>query len=70
MKKLYSVLALWLLNGLVFAQTANANLSDVEPVSPFGVYAFVIIFFGMIIGVVWHMWKGDKDPASAGPKKQ
>ena len=70
MKKLYSVLALWLLNGLAFAQTANANLSDVEPVSPFGVYAFVIIFFGMIIGVVWYMWKGDKDPASAGPKKQ
>lgn len=71
MRKLCSLLSLCLMNAAAFAQsTPAAGVNDAETVSPFVVYAFLIIFFGGIIGVGVYMWKSDKKPdGDAAPKK-
>lgn len=61
MRKLYSLLMLCLMNAAAFAQsTAATGINDSETVSPIVVYAFLIIFFGGIIGVGVYMWKIDR----------
>ena len=61
MRKLCSLLLLCLMNAAAFAQsTPTAGVNDAETVSPIVVYAFLIVFFGGIIGVGFYMWKGDK----------
>ncbi len=61
MRKLCSMLMLSLMNAAVFAQSTGATgVTDTETVSPVVVYAFLIIFFGGIIGVGVYMWKSDR----------
>jgi hypothetical protein len=63
MRKLCSLLLLCLMNAAAFAQsTATAGVNDAETVSPFVVYAFLIVFVGGIIGVGFYMWISDKKP--------
>jgi hypothetical protein len=51
------------MNAAAFAQsTATAGVNDAETVSPFVVYAFLIVFVGGIIGVGFYMWISDKKP--------
>lgn len=61
MRKLCSLLLLSLMNAAVFAQSTGAtSVTDTETVSPIVVYAFLIVFFGSIIGVGFYMWKSDR----------
>ena len=70
MKKLATALMLTLLSAAAMAQNAGTGVSDTESVSPYVTYGFLIIFFGMIVGVGWYMWKGDKNAKSqAGDKR-
>ena len=53
---------------LVFAQSSTPP--EPEPVSPVVTYAFLIVFFGGIIGVGWYMWKSEKDEKRAQKDKK
>jgi hypothetical protein len=71
MRKLCSLLMLCLMSGAVYAQTTAATgVSDTETVSPIVVYAFLILFFGGIIGVGVYMWKSDRKPEDNGAQKK
>lgn len=70
MKKLLSLLLLCLMNAAVYAQsTAATGVNDAETVSPIVVYAFLIIFFGGIIGVGVYIWKSDRKPEAGAAHK-
>lgn len=71
MRELCSLLLLCLMNAAAFAQsTPAAGVSDSETVSPIVVYAFLIIFFGGIIGVGFYMWKSDRKPDGDAAQKK
>ncbi len=68
MRKILAVITSWLWPALLFAQTTAP--AEPEPVSPIVTYAFLIIFFGGIIGVGVYMWRGDRAEKAAAEKNK